>query len=79
MLVIHLLLVKRLRVSALPWGSPDEIRERERDERRLPFTSHLARIGLWTAMALAIALLLSAIRPVGLGPEGVAGIEITKS
>ena len=75
---VHVLLVKRLRVSPLPWGSAAEVERRERDEHRVPFTSHLARIGLWTGMALALALLLSAIWPAGLGPAGVGGIEITK-
>ncbi len=70
---VHVLLVKRLRVSPLPWGSAAEVERREQDEHRVPFTSHLARIGLWTGMALALALLLSAIWPAGLGPAGVGG------
>jgi ubiquinol-cytochrome c reductase cytochrome b subunit len=75
---VHLLLVKRLKVSPLPWGTAEEVEQRERDETRLPFTTHLARIGYWTLLALGIALLLTALRPTGIGPEGVEGIEITK-
>jgi ubiquinol-cytochrome c reductase cytochrome b subunit len=75
---VHLLLVKRLKVAPLPWGSAEEIEGRERDETRVPFTSHLARIGYWTLVVLGIALVLTALRPTGIGPEGVEGIEITK-
>ncbi len=75
---VHLLLVKRLKISPLAVGPPEEIAQRERTEARLPFTTHLSRILYWTLVALAIALLLTALRPTGIGPEGVEGIEITK-
>ena len=75
---VHLLLVKRVKISPLPWGSADDVERRERDETRLPFTTHLARIGYWTLAMLGVALILTALRPVGIGPEGVEGIEITK-
>lgn len=75
---IHLLLVKRLKVSPLPSGTPEEIDRRAREEVQLPFTTHLARIAYWTLVVLGIALVLSAARPAGIGPEGVEGIEITK-
>lgn len=75
---IHLLLVKRVKISPLPFGTPDEIDRRAHDERQLPFTTHLARIAYWTLIVLGIALVLSAVRPAGIGPEGVQGIEITK-
>lgn len=77
-LAVHLLLVKRHGVSPLPWGTAAEVVRREREEERGPFTSHLVRILYWTLLVLALALLLAAIRPTGIGPEGVAGIEITK-
>ena len=75
---IHLLLVKRLKVSPLASGTPEEIDRRAREEAHLPFTTHLARIAYWTLVVLGIALVLSAVRPAGIGPEGVEGIEITK-
>lgn len=75
---IHLLLVKRLKVSPLASGTPEEIDRRAREEPNLPFTTHLARIAYWTLIVLGIALVLSALRPAGIGPEGVEGIEITK-
>jgi len=78
LLGVHLLLVKRLKIAPLPWGTAEEVAKRERDEKRLPFTTHLARIGYWTLVALALALVLTALRPTGIGPEGVEGIEITK-
>ena len=75
---VHLLLVKRLKISPLAVGPPEEIAQRERTEPRLPFTTHLSRILYWTLVALGIALILTALRPTGIGPEGVEGIEITK-
>lgn len=77
-LAVHLLLVKRHGISPLPWGAAADVARRERAEERGPFTAHLLRILYWTMLVLALALLLAAIRPTGIGPEGVAGIEITK-
>lgn len=75
---LHVLLVKRLKISPAPFGTPEEAERRAREEPRLPFTTHLARILYWTLVVLGIALVLSAVRPAGIGPEGVEGIEITK-
>lgn len=75
---VHVLLVKRLKISPAPFGAPAEVERREREEPRLPFTTHLARILYWTLVVLGIALVLTALRPTGIGPEGVEGIEITK-
>jgi ubiquinol-cytochrome c reductase cytochrome b subunit len=75
---IHLLLVKKQRIAPLPWGTAEEVERRERDEEALPFTTHLVRIAYWTLAVLGLALVLTALRPVGIGPEGVEGIEITK-
>ncbi len=75
---VHVLLVKRLKISPAPFGTPEETERREREEPRLPFTTHLARIFYWTLVVLGIALVLAALRPTGIGPEGVEGIEITK-
>lgn len=75
---VHVLLVKRLKISPAPFGTPEEAERSEREEPRLPFTTHLARILYWTLVALGIALVLTALRPTGIGPEGVEGIEITK-
>lgn len=75
---VHALLVKRLKISPAPFGTPEETERREREEPRVPFTTHLARIAYWTLVVLGIALVLAALRPTGIGPEGVEGIEITK-
>ena len=77
-LAVHMLLIKRHRISPLPWGSAEEVEAREREEHAAPFTSHLKHIGLWTLALLGVMLLLSGLRTAGLGPEGVEGIEITK-
>ena len=77
-LAVHMLLIKRQRLSPLPWGTPDEIKVREQAEHDMPFTSHMAHIGKWTLVLLGAVLLLAGLAPVGLGPIGVEGIEITK-
>lgn len=75
---LHLLLVKKQKISPLPLGTPAEIARRERAEPTLSFTTHLVRILYWTLIVLGLALVLTAARPVGIGPQGVTGIEITK-
>ncbi len=77
-LAIHMLLIKRHRISPLPWGSPAEVAAREREEHTETFTSHLAHIGKWAMVLLGIAFLLAGLAPAALGPAGVEGIEITK-
>jgi quinol-cytochrome oxidoreductase complex cytochrome b subunit len=77
-LAVHMLLIKRHRISPLPWGDADTVAAREREEHKEPFTRHLRHIGAWSLVLLGAVLLLSGIQPAGLGPNGVEGIEITK-
>ena len=77
-LAVHMLLIKRHRISPLPWGTPAEVEKRERAEHAETFTSHLKHIGKWSLVVLGGALLLAGLSPAGLGPAGVEGIEITK-
>lgn len=77
-LAVHMLLIKRHRISPLPWGTAAHVQERERDEHNVPFTQHLKHIGLWGMVVLGVVLILSGLRTAGLGPAGVEGIEITK-
>jgi len=77
-LAVHMLLIKRHRISALPWGTADEIAARERQPQTATFTSHLAHIGKWSTVVLGVAFLLAGLAPAALGPAGVEGIEITK-
>ncbi len=77
-LAVHMMLIKRHRISPLPWGTPAEIEARERAEPDETFSSHLKHIGKWGLVVLGVALLLSGLAPAGLGPAGVEGIEITK-
>lgn len=77
-LAVHMLLVKRHRISPLPWGSAPEVAAREQAEHAEPFTAHLDHIAKWALVAFGIALLLAGVVPTGLGPAGVEGIEITK-
>ncbi len=77
-IAVHMLLIKRHRISPLPWGTPSEVAAREREEHAETFTSHLAHIGKWALVLLGVALLLAGLAPAALGPAGVEGIEITK-
>src|SRR5215211_699170 len=77
-LAVHMLLIKRHRISPLPWGTPAEVEARERSEREETFTSHLKHIGKWALVLLGLVLILSGLAPAALGPIGVEGIEITK-
>lgn len=75
---VHMLLIKRLKISPLASGSPAEIEASAASEPQEPFTRHLARLGALTLATLGLALLLTAILPAGIGPQGVEGIEVTK-
>jgi quinol-cytochrome oxidoreductase complex cytochrome b subunit len=77
-LAVHMLLIKRHRISPLPWGTPVDIEARELAEHDATFTSHLKHIGRWGLVLLGAALLLAGLAPAGLGPAGIEGIEITK-
>lgn len=78
-LAVHVLLIKRHRISALPWGDPAEVRERDASTSHdVPFTQHLAHIGAWGLVLVGAVLIVSGLQPAGLGPAGVEGIEITK-
>jgi quinol-cytochrome oxidoreductase complex cytochrome b subunit len=75
---VHMLLIKRHRISPLPWGTPVEVEARERTEPEVTFSSHMKHIGKWGLVLLGAALLLAGLAPAALGPAGVEGIEITK-
>ena len=77
-LAVHMLLIKRHRIAPEPWGTADEVAAHERDEHKVPFTTHIAHIGMWSLVLVGAALLLSAFAPSKLGAAGVEGIEITK-
>ncbi|MEO8688360.1 MAG: cytochrome b N-terminal domain-containing protein [Solirubrobacteraceae bacterium] len=77
-LAVHMLLIKRHRISPLPFGSAEQVEARERSQRLVTFTSHLRHIGLWSLVLVGVVLLLAGLMPAALGPAGVEGIEITK-
>ena len=77
-LAVHMLLIKRHRISPLPWGDAATVAARDREEHSEPFTRHLRHIGAWSLVLLGVVLVLSGLQPTGLGPSGVEGIEITK-
>ena len=63
-LAVHMLLIKRHRISPLPWGTPAEVEARERAEHTEPFTSHLMHIGKW-----GLVLLGAVAPPLGACPR----------
>ena len=77
-LAIHMLLIKRHRISPLPWGSAEQVAAAEQREHQVTFLSHLDHIAKWGIVLLGVALLLAGLAPAGIGPAGVEGIEITK-
>ena len=77
-LALHLMLIKRHGISPLPIGTAAVVRERERTEPEVPFSSHLRHIGLWSLVLLGVVLIIAGLFPTALGPQGVEGIEVTK-
>ena len=78
LIAVHMLLIKRHRIAPQPWGAPDQVAARERDEHTVPFTTHVSHIGRWALVVLGVALVLVALAPAQLGAAGITGIEITK-
>ena len=77
-LAVHMLLIKRHRLAPEPWGSAEAVAAREEAEHKVPFTTHIAHIAMWSLVVLGATMLLSAFAPARLGAAGVEGIEITK-
>ena len=69
---IHGMLIKRHGISPSPTvpDEPGEVRE--------PFTHHLRRIGAFALVLLAFVGVLAIVRPPGVGPTPIEGIEVTK-
>lgn len=69
---LHLLLVKRHGMARSPFRKgPDP-------EPTEPFTRHLARLGGFTLVLVAIVGAIAVLAPPGHGPAPVEGIEVTK-
>ncbi len=72
LLTLHALLVKRHGISphpAIPAAS---------HERPEPFTHHLRRVGAFALILLGTVGILAVLRPPGVGPSPIEGIEVTK-
>jgi len=72
LLTLHALLVKRHGISphpAIPAAS---------HERPEPFTHHLRRVGTFALILLGTVGILAVLRPPGVGPSPIEGIEVTK-
>ena len=70
--VIHAALIRRHGISPSP-AVPDEP-----GEVREPFTHHLRRVGALALILFAVVGVLAILRPPGVGPTPIEGIEVTK-
>jgi quinol---cytochrome c reductase cytochrome b subunit, bacillus type len=78
LLVWHALLVKRHRISPHPALPTDETGTQARaDEPTEPFTHHLRRVTAFSLVALGGVGILTVALPPVVGPDPVAGIEVT--
>jgi quinol-cytochrome oxidoreductase complex cytochrome b subunit len=69
---VHLLLVKYHRMAPSPFRHGPEPEPTE------PFTRHLARLGGYGLVVLAVLTVLAVLAPPGLDHAPIAGIEVTK-
>lgn len=78
LLVLHFLLVKRLRISPHPSLPADATGEQaSADEPTEPFTHHLRRIAAFGLVLFGVLGILATILPPPLGSSPVQGIEVT--
>ncbi|MCZ7665336.1 MAG: cytochrome b N-terminal domain-containing protein [Thermoleophilia bacterium] len=78
LLILHFLLIRFHGASPLPWGSREQSDARHQQEGRVPYTTHLARLGAWLVALAGLVTLLAGLFPRALGPVAVEGIEVTK-
>lgn len=77
--VWHALLVKRHRISPHPSLPTDESgTQAPADEPAEPFTHHLRRVSAFALIELGALGILAVLLPPAIGPEPVAGIEVTR-
>jgi len=65
----HFWLIKKHGISARPGRPVGEM---------LPFTAHLKHLGKYALVLLGVILIFAVLRPPGVGPAPVEGIEVTK-
>ncbi len=79
LVVLHGLLVKRHRISPHPSLPADASGEQAAaDEPTEPFTHHLRRIGAFAMVLVGVLGILSVLWAPEVGPQPVAGLEITR-
>ena len=75
----HALLVKRHHISPHPsLTADDEAEQAPPSEPSEPFTHHLRRIAALGLALVGLLGILAVLRPPGVGPEPVEGIEVTR-
>lgn len=70
LLIVHAFLIKQLEISPLPW--------QKRTEGTIPFTSHMRKLTVYGLLFWVILGIFAVAFPPPLGPEPIAGIEVTK-
>ncbi|WP_169729960.1 cytochrome b N-terminal domain-containing protein [Thermicanus aegyptius] len=88
LLFIHILLIKRLKISPLPWSKAEANGSKEggtqgkpqvkQGHKRHSFFHHIRALIGWGYVVLGITLILGIIAPPGIGPSPLDGIEVTK-
>ena len=79
LVTLHALLVKRHKISPHPsLPSDDSGEQSSAAEPTEPFTHHLRRIAAFGLALLGILSVLAVLLPPGIGPNPVAGLEVTR-
>lgn len=79
LLVAHLFLIKQHGISPLPWqSSTTQAKAVHGGEPSSTFAWHLKKLSGYGYILLGVVLVLSVLLPATIGPEPVAGIEVTK-
>ena len=78
LLFVHVLLIKRHRISPHPLLPDDGTGQAPADEPTEPFTRHVRRISAFGLVLFGILALLTLVRPPGVGTPPVEDVEFTR-
>lgn len=72
---IHMLLIKRLKISPLPWGKANTATV---GHKQHTFFHHIRSLVGYGYLTLGVILILAILAPPAIGPDPISGIEVTK-
>lgn len=81
LLFIHMLLVKRMKISPLPWQKDKKAtneRSETHDSKKHTFLHHIGSLIGYGYIVSGIIIILALLVPPVIGPEPITGIEVTK-